>query len=77
MPYFNSFSYRKWKTYTNIDNLNLQLVLSGKFNVILTAYQEEYGKIKKYFLDEKTVIATKNEPINVTFPKIDKDYTIL
>ena len=75
--YFNSFSYRKWKTYTNIDNLNLQLVLSGKFNVILTAYQEEYGKIKKYFLDEKTVIATKNEPINVTFPKIDKDYTIL
>ncbi|MBQ2294312.1 MAG: glycosyltransferase, partial [Spirochaetales bacterium] len=75
--YFNSFSYRKWKTYTNIENLNLQLVLNGKFNIVLVGYLEEYGKIKKYFLDEKTVIATKDEPINVTFPKIDKDYTIV
>ena len=75
--YFNSFSYRKWKTYTNINNLNLQLVLNGKFNIALVGYLEEYGKIKKYFLDEKTVIATKDEPINVTFPKIDKDYTIV
>ena len=44
--YFNSFSYRKWKTYTNIDNLNLQLVLNGKFNITLVGYLEEYGKIK-------------------------------
>lgn len=75
--YFNSFSYRKWKTYTNIDNLNLQLVLNGKFNITLVAYQEEYGKIKKYFLDEQTVIATKDKPIDVSFPKINKDYTIV
>ena len=56
--YFNSFSYRKWKTYTNIENLNLQLVLNGKFNIVLVGYLEEYGKIKKYFLDEKTVRRT-------------------
>lgn len=75
--YFNSFSYRKWKTYTNIENLNLQLVLNGKFNVTLTAFQEENGTIKKYFLDEQTVIATKDEPINLHFPESDKNYTIV
>lgn len=75
--YFNSFSYRKWKMYTNIDNLSLQLILSGKFNVTLTAFSEENGKINKYFLDEQTVIATKDEPVNINFPKMNKDYTIV
>ena len=75
--YFNSFSYRKWKTYTNIENLNLQLVLNGKFNIVLVAYQEEYGKIKKYFLDEQTVVAEKNNPIDIKYPTLDKDYTII
>ena len=75
--YFNSFSYRKWKTYTNIDNLNLQLVLNGKFNITLVGYLEEYGKIKKYFLDEQTVVAEKDNPINIKYPVLDKDYTIV
>ena len=75
--YFNSFSYRKWKTYTNINNLNLQLVLDGKFNITLVGYLEEYGKIKKYFLDEQTVVAEKNNPIDIKYPTLDKDYTII
>ena len=75
--YFNSFSYRKWKTYANIEDLNLQLVLNGKFNITLTAYQEEYGKIKKYFLDEKTVIAEKDKPLDIKYPDFNKDYTIV
>ena len=75
--YFNSFSYRKWKTYTNIDNLNLQLVLNGKFNITLVGYLEEYGKIKKYFLDEQTVVAEKDNPINIKYPVLDKAYTII
>ena len=75
--YFNSFSYQKWKTYTNIDNLNLQLVLDGKFNITLVGYLEEYGKIKKYFLDEQTVIAKKDNPVDIKYPTLDKDYTII
>lgn len=75
--YFNSFSYRKWKTYTNIEDLNLQLILNGKFNVTLTAYREEFGRIKKYFLDEQTVIAKKDTPFHIQYPILDKDYTII
>lgn len=75
--YFNSFSYRKWKTYTNIEDLNLQLVLNGKFNITLTAYQEKFGKIKKYFLDEQTVIAEKDKPLNIKYPVLSEDYTIV
>lgn len=61
--YFNGFSYRKWKTYTNLGILRLYLSISGTFDVQLIGYdyhglqpeRHSYG-IYHYDLADQTTI---------------------
>lgn len=43
--YFNSFSIEKWKKYTNIENVSINLTLSGKFKINLYNFCDETFKI--------------------------------
>ena len=36
--FFNGFSYRKWKTYTNLGALHLYIEMKGNFDVELVGY---------------------------------------
>ncbi|MBS4930174.1 MAG: hypothetical protein KH020_02375 [Clostridiales bacterium] len=43
--YFNSFSISKWKEYTNIDNLYLNLLVKGQFNITIINQYYNLNKI--------------------------------
>lgn len=69
--YFNSFSYKKWKTYTNLSALKLYLSMKGKFELELVGYgyhglqpeRHSYG-IYSYELPEQTTICMEYPECN-------------
>ncbi len=67
--YFNGFSIDKWKKYTYVKNVSINLLLQGKFVVSLFSKEKVgYELIKKEFLREKYDF---KEPANITlnFPE--------
>ena len=64
--YCNGFSYKKWKTYTNLGALKLYISMKGKFRIKLVGYEYHglqperysYGTYN-YELDEQTTICIK------------------
>lgn len=40
VTYFNSFSLRKWKKYTNLQSLMLELDIQGEFEILVTLYSK-------------------------------------
>lgn len=62
--YFNTFSVKKWRKYTNIQNIKLELTISGMARVILTTFA-----IAGFNVDEEIVFS------QVVNSDISKQYT--
>ncbi|WP_077612294.1 glycosyltransferase [Clostridium sp. Marseille-P2415] len=61
--YLNGCSYGKWKKYTNVGTISLNLKVSGDFELVLVGYHLELGEVEKkifgttrYKVDKKTDI---------------------
>lgn len=50
--YFNTFSLKKWRKYTNIKNIKLELIIKGKVRVVLTTLE-----IHGFDVDEEIVFS--------------------
>ena len=68
--YLNGCSYAKWKSYTNITTISLNLEISGDFDLVTVGYRLELGEVerkvfnvKRHKLEEKTTISVPY-PIN-------------
>ena len=55
--YFNGFSIGKWKKYTNIKNVFLNLTFKGKFLIILENYELIDNKIVKKCVLQKEIFS--------------------
>lgn len=69
--YFNSFSIEKWKKYTNLENLSLNLEVSGvgKVNIINT-YLED-GELKRRELQTVSIEEKQNKKIKIEIIKLE------
>lgn len=63
--YFNGFSYGIWKKYTEINNLNLELVLKGKFKVIVYQMELINNMVIKKILQKKKVAVMEKTTIQL------------
>lgn len=64
--YFNSFSIDKWKKYTFISNLTLELTLKGEFFIeIYSINKNNFDLVKRKYYSKKISIPKKG---NVSFP---------
>lgn len=66
--YFNGFSIGKWRKYTRLDNLRVQLELSGEFRVELIHWQQMKSKRYREVLAEHMVRAGGRETVELAFP---------
>lgn len=65
--YFNSFSIGKWRKYTILNNLKLELELSGTFAVSIVNYELINGAIVGKVIDEQTVSAEERSKFVFSF----------
>ena len=72
--YFNSFSISKWKEYTNINNLYLNLLIKGQFNItIINQYYKSNTIITKEIYNRDYQFNDLNKlTIKIPFSKIKK-----
>jgi len=73
--FFNSFSLKKWKKYTNLDNIYLSLTFSGKLKVSLTGYEYRNGSIEKQIFDTKILSSKDKKKFTLSYPS--NDYQLL
>ena len=66
--YFNGFSIGKWRKYTVLDNLRLQLVLSGEFRVQLVHWQRLRDKCRRVVVAERVCRAAQPKTFELAFP---------
>lgn len=66
--YFNGFSMEKWKKYTVLSNLSLELVLAGRLKVRLISEEKIYGNIIRTVLAEEVAVAEGEERFTFAFP---------
>ena len=66
--YFNGCSYRKWKEYTNIENVSLVLEAQGEFILRLYGYSLKSLEPEKIMLGEYHYTADKRETFEITIP---------
>lgn len=68
MSYFNAFSANKWKKYTNLQKVFLNLTIQGEFKINLVGYHlEVYNPIREVLRTEKFNLPSKTE-IAIEFP---------
>lgn len=65
--YFNSFSIGKWRKYTILNDLKLELELSGTFTVSIVNYELINGAIVGKVIDEQTVSAEERSKFVFSF----------
>lgn len=66
--YFNSFSIGKWKKYTYLSNLFLNLQIEGKFQILLLHCERVNNVIYTHILDAKQFCLENMEQIKLEFP---------
>lgn len=67
--YFNGFSIEKWMKYTVLDNVTLQLALSGRFKVILLNKEEVHDDVFEKIVNETIVESTEKTEYVFPFPE--------
>lgn len=65
--YFNGFSIEKWKKYTILDNLTLQLELAGKFKVILLNKEKVHNDIYEKIICAATIEVERRQVCEFSF----------
>ena len=71
--YFNSFSLNKWKYYTQLNSLGLELHLKGTFNVKIYAAALFKKKVTVECLEEVNVISDGNEAVQISCGTLQKE----
>lgn len=67
--YFNSISVEKWRYYTHVENVFLELEAAGNFCIQLTGYfVNDYGQVKKEILHTIRFDLKERERITVGIP---------
>ena len=66
--YFNSFSIGKWRKYTCLENLSLQLELKGAFHVSLVHLDYMYTKPFEHIFCERVCQADERQTFEFTIP---------
>lgn len=66
--YFNGFSIGKWRKYTALDNLSLQLELSGAFRVQLVHWVRLRDKCRRTVVAEQMCESDGREAFTLAFP---------
>ena len=67
--YFNGFSMGKWKKYTVLDSLKLNLCIRGKFLVELCSIEKIHKDILKKVLSREVVQCDEKGEVQVEFPQ--------
>lgn len=70
--YFNGFSYKKWKTYTNLGTLRLYLSMKGKFAVELVGYGYHGLQPERHTYTICNYDLPEQETICVTYPECEE-----
>jgi len=65
--YFNSFSIYKWKTYTKLTNLSLQLTVAGKCSVTLCHVRKINNRIVQHDIAVETLDAAQKSCFTLPF----------
>lgn len=65
--YFNGLSAEKWKKYTIVDNVSLNLTLKGKFKLTLLQKEKIHDDIIETVLDIRTIETNKKSIFNIDF----------
>ena len=66
--YFNTFSYKKWKKYTDVDKIYLQLELCGKARVVLTTLELHGFDVDEYVVSSEIVDSTERKMYLFEYP---------
>ena len=69
--YFSSFSYKKWKKYTNLDNVKLSIDIKGKCKLVLIGLAFCGGAVNKTVLHSCVVDYPERKNVTLEYP----DYT--
>lgn len=64
--YFNGFSISKWKKYSRIENVNLNLKFKGKLRVTLIRKERMGQNVLSYFIKEK-ILESNGEEVKISF----------
>lgn len=68
--YLNSITIRKWRKYTQIDDVTLNLKVKGTFDIQLFGHYRESGDIKKEWIGEKQrFYCPEITEISISYPK--------
>ena len=67
--YFNSFSLKKWHTYTSAGRIYLQLRCMGNFKLRMFGHYRENGDIQKEMYEEKIFHLTELTEIQIPIPE--------
>jgi len=68
LTYFNSFSIGKWKKYTILDNLQLQLELKGRFKVCVRHAYKMHNKRKDSIVVENAISFDEKQTLVLDVP---------
>lgn len=66
--YFNTFSYKKWKKYTNIENVKLLLDIQGKARVVLTTLKHHNFDIDEDIVYSEVVESDARKTFTFGYP---------
>lgn len=61
--YFNGFSMDKWKKYTKLNNLSINLKLQGDFKITLMSVQKIHEEVFVHIIDEKIAMGAKADSV--------------
>lgn len=65
--YFNGFSIGKWRKYTQLNELNLSIFVSGKFVVSTINYELINGSVVGKVIAETTIVSSEKKEIILSF----------
>lgn len=65
--YFNGLSIEKWKTYTVVSDVDLKLLLEGKFVVTLLAKEKIHGDVIETVLSETVVESSQAQEFSFSY----------
>lgn len=72
MTYFNAFSYKKWKTYTNIKWLSLIVDIEGAFRLRLVGYHLDIYNPVRVVLGVYDYSLQNREQIEIVYPESEE-----
>lgn len=67
--YLNAITVRKWKKYTNVEDITLNLTVKGDFSIQLFGHYRESGEIRKEIIKHESFHCPEVTEVFITYPK--------